>query len=516
MSLSIAATARAAVLAGCALFAGVAGAQQPDAARPAAAQPSPAPPAAAPAATPALASSDLVGWWHTDLAYNGQHAEMYLRFAEENGKLAARVTLPEIFGWDFAVGGATVSGNTVQFTNVPMAFTYDAPSRTLNGELPKDLAPAQKIVARFNRSAAPQLPAAEKWTGARPTTEWMETMDGPVWAGLAHDAAANRVLVATDTGTVTALDARTGARAWSQKTGGKVRARPTVHGGFVYVNSDDGQLYKLDAGSGREVWHAPIDSRAAPRPDRAVFDRYGSSARIDARRVYIGSPDKNLYALDDATGKELWRAQTKDKIYATPVLHGDAIVFGSFDGFLYAVAATDGSVRWQQDTRGAISSAPAVASGRIVVGNRAFELTGRDPASGDERWRDYLWFSWIDSDITVAGDTFYVGSSDALRIHAFEGSSGKLLWRTPLGGWCWAQPAVSKDRVYAGASGNPGGVGPRRGAFAALDRKSGEVIWMYEVESTGKDWGFPASAVVAGDLVYAADVQGRVYAFRDP
>lgn len=210
MSLSIAATALAAVLAGFAVCSGLAAAQQP-----AAVQPTPPQPA-----TPALATSELVGWWRTDLAYNGQHAEMYLRFAEENGKLAARLTLPEIFGWDFAVGGATVSGNSVQFTNVTMSFTYDAPSRTLNGELPKDLAPAQKIVARFNRSAAPQVPAAEKWTGARPKTQWTQAMDGPVWAGLAHDAAANRILVATDTGAVTALDARTGARAWSQKTGG--------------------------------------------------------------------------------------------------------------------------------------------------------------------------------------------------------------------------------------------------------------------------------------------------------
>ena len=34
--------------------------------------------------------------------------------------------------------------------------------------------------------------------------------------------------------------------------------------------------------------------------------------------VYVGSEDKNLYAIDAVTGKEKWRFATGDHIYSSP------------------------------------------------------------------------------------------------------------------------------------------------------------------------------------------------------
>src|SRR5688572_15149917 len=59
----------------------------------------------------AVTFADLVGWWRTDLEYNGQRAEMYVRFAEEAGRSVAYVTLPPIHGWDFGIGGVKFEGN---------------------------------------------------------------------------------------------------------------------------------------------------------------------------------------------------------------------------------------------------------------------------------------------------------------------------------------------------------------------------------------------------------------------
>jgi eukaryotic-like serine/threonine-protein kinase len=424
----------------------------------------------------ALTYADLIGWWRSDLAHNGQHAEMYIRFAEEGGKPVVRVTLPPIHGWDFPFGSAKVSGNRVQFNAVPLALEFDPTAGTLTGELPPDFSPAHRIAVSFRKTDEPQRWTLEEWPAIAPALVWTAQADGAVWAGLAHDAASRHVFVASDTGTVMALDARNGTRAWSFATADKVRAQPVVDRGFVYVNSDDGYLYKLDVRSGKEAWRAAIDSRSAPRPKRQAFDRYGSSALVDGKRLYVGSADGNLYALDTANGRELWRAASKGKVYASPIRYDDAIVFGSFDGFLYSVAASDGRARWQTDTRGAIATAPAITGKRVVVGNRAFELSGLNADTGTAEWRHFLFFSWVDSVPTIANGTVYVGSSDTGSVLAFEVATGKPEWQSALGGWCWPQVAVTRDRVYAGVSAAKGTFNVSRGGLVALDRKTGKVI----------------------------------------
>lgn len=461
-----------------------------------------------------LTYADLIGWWRSDLEFNGQRAEMYLNFVEEGGKPVVRVTLPPIHGWDFPFGSATVANDRVQFNAVPLALVFDPATATLNGELPKDFAPAAKIAVAFRRATSPEKPPADEWPAVQPKIAWTYAADGPVWAGLTYDSVSKRVIVATDTGSVIALDARDGKRFWSRATGDKVRAQPVVHGAHVYINSDDGHLYKLEVRSGMEAWRTPIDSRPAPRAKRQVFDRYGSSALVDESRVYVGGADGNLYALDATSGREVWRVASKDKVYASPIRHGDAVIFGSFDGFLYAVATTDGRPRWQHDTRGAISTAPAIAGDRIVVGNRAFELSGVDVGAGTLAWRQYFFFSWIDSVPTIASGTVYVGSSDTVSVSAFDVATGKRQWQRALGGWCWPQVAVTRDRVYAGVSAAKGAFNVSRGALVALDRKSGKVRWAHVAPADGDSWGFVASPAVANDRVFAADLAGNVYAFE--
>ena len=49
---------------------------------------------------------------------------------------------------------------------------------------------------------------------------------------------------------------------------------------------------------------------------------------------------------------------------------GDRVYFGSSDGRLYAVEKADGSLAWSFDTGGAIAGAPALAGSLVVVAGR--------------------------------------------------------------------------------------------------------------------------------------------------
>lgn len=74
---------------------------------------------------------------------------------------------------------------------------------------------------------------------------------------------------------------------------------------------------------------------------------------------------------------------------------------------------------------------------------------------------------------------------------------------------------MTRNRVFAGVSAAKGMFNVSRGAFVALDRKSGKVRWAHIVPATDRmSWGFVASPAVAGDTVFAADLAGHIYAFK--
>jgi outer membrane protein assembly factor BamB len=53
--------------------------------------------------------------------------------------------------------------------------------------------------------------------------------------------------------------------------------------------------------------------------------------------VYFGCDDGHLYALQIATGKELWKFKTGGAIESSPCLADGAVYVGSDDACLYAI-----------------------------------------------------------------------------------------------------------------------------------------------------------------------------------
>lgn len=109
-----------------------------------------------------------------------------------------------------------------------------------------------------------------------------------------------------------------------------------------------------------------------------------SSPALDVHtdRVYVGSWDSNMYALDGKTGSEIYRVTTRDHIYASPALDKsrDRVYVTSTDGCLYAVKASTGKVEWTYDTLMPIRSSPSVSSdGVVFFGNAASMLFAVNP-----------------------------------------------------------------------------------------------------------------------------------------
>lgn len=121
-----------------------------------------------------------------------------------------------------------------------------------------------------------------------------------------------------------AFDAATGEQRWRQKIDVKPRtASPVVDGDSVYIYS--GQLWAFNATTGAERWnwrHIRGD---------------GVTPAVDGTRVYAGTPNRRLHALDVSDGSEVWSFSTESPIRSSPTVDDGVVYVGTDNGSLYAI-----------------------------------------------------------------------------------------------------------------------------------------------------------------------------------
>jgi outer membrane protein assembly factor BamB len=416
---------------------------------------------------------------------------------------------PQIQGGDIRIGLFT--------------FRYDRATDTLTGVMPEALVPVYTIPFTLRRvENVDDLLAASRNARAEPAVPlvnpaWTFDAGAPCWPGPTFSNGI--VFAGCDDGQLHALDARTGRRRWSFRAGGPIRTRATVSGDALYFQADDGVLYKVAVTDGAERWRVRVVETPVVRlpldNPKSRFDRFGSDVAAAGDRLYLGTHDGRIVAIDAADGSKPWEFRTGATVAAAPAVAGGRVYAGSFDKHVYALDRATGALVWKRDTQGAIVSTPALEGNRLVVGNRIYDLLGLDADNGDVAWRRYVWFSWVESSATIRDGTAYVGSSDAAALFAFEARTGRMVWKTDVQGWAWGQPAVSNDRVYVGTASQPGYLGGvHHGGAMALDRRTGRPVWRFAAEP-GKSgpYGFPGSPATGGALTYFSGLDGKVYAF---
>jgi outer membrane protein assembly factor BamB len=85
---------------------------------------------------------------------------------------------------------------------------------------------------------------------------------GPIRGGAVSDG--KTVFFGSEDHAVYALRADTGTQRWRTMTDGAVTSTPAVADGRVYATSRDGQLYCLDAADGRVLWRLQFGADLGP------------------------------------------------------------------------------------------------------------------------------------------------------------------------------------------------------------------------------------------------------------
>jgi len=270
---------------------------------------------------------------------------------------------------------------------------------------------------------------------------------------------------------------------------------PSVGYGNIYLAQQKGLFFGLNAKTGKPIFKTKDYKRCA-----------ASSPTIGKRytlyQAYMhpvpcvqdaANPTGFIVAKDTRTGREKWRFDVQP-IESSPLLRGNRLYFGSWDGNVYAINATTGKQIWSTSTGAKVNTSAAYSNGRIFIANDDGNVYGIDAKTGRQIWqassqsqfgsREFFYAS-----PTVAYGRVFIGNSDG-TMYAFGTRSGKTLWARPLGTYIYSGAAVYERKVY---------VGTYDGSFYALDAATGDTTWQREMPSA-----VHAAPTVMDGLVYVA------------
>ena len=242
-----------------------------------------------------------------------------------------------------------------------------------------------------------------------------------------------------------------------------LEATPLFHDGVIYTSMSWSRVIAVDAASGKELWrYDPEVAKVKART--SCCDAVNRGVALWGDKVYVGTLDGRLIALDAKTGKAIWSQQTTDP--AKPY---------------------------------SITGAPRVVKGKVIIGNGGAEygvrgfVSAYDADTGKLAWRFY----------TVPGDPALPYEHPELR-EAAKTWQGDQYWKLGGGGTVWDSMAYDPelDLLYVGTgNGSPwnrevrspgGGDNLYLSSILAIRPDTGKLAWHYQV-TPGDSWDFTAT-----------------------
>jgi outer membrane protein assembly factor BamB len=309
------------------------------------------------------------------------------------------------------------------------------------------------------------------------------------------------------------------SRAWTaQIDGGSNRqhlaASPVVADGKLFAMDVDGVVHAFKADSGSKLWSTEI----AKGDKRNRSARFGGGVSYDAGAVYATDGLGDVVALNATTGAEQWRTKPGGPLRGSPTIANGNLYVLSQDNQLYALNQADGKQSWTQ--QGSIESqgvfgvaAPASSQGTVVAGFSSGELNAYRYENGTTLWQDALSRSSVTTSVSSLADidadpvidrgvVFALGQGG--RMVALEITSGQRLWEQNFAGL--STPWVVGEWVF---------IVTDDARLVCLARSTGKVRWIsqlrhYRSEKKHKDpitWYGP---VLAGGRLVLANSLGEI------
>ncbi len=283
---------------------------------------------------------------------------------------------------------------------------------------------------------------------------------------------------------------------WSMSFGGEKQrgqeSQPVIHNGKMFVTASYSRLFALDAKTGKELWQ--YDHRL-PEAILPCCDVVNRGAVLYDNLVIFGTLDAQLLALDQNTGKVVWKEKLDDytagySYTAAPSIAKGLVITGSSGGEFGIVGHVDAR---DAKTGKLVWSRPTVEGHMGKLNGKDNGITGTTNAS----WPGDLWktggaATWMGGTYDPETNLFYAGTGNpspwnshgrpgdnlySSSTVAIDVDTGKIVWHyqnTPHDGWDY--DGANEFVIFDMDGKKVGGKADRNGFFYVNDAKTGKLI----------------------------------------
>jgi hypothetical protein len=147
-------------------------------------------------------------------------------------------------------------------------------------------------------------------------------------------SAGNLVIGVFDKGAVIAYASDDGRTIWKQELGAASHFVPVSDGTRAFFALDDKRLVALNLADGSRAWELALEGTL-------------NQPSVSRDRVFIGSDNNYLYALDNARGRLAWKWRAGgDVLGVSADDKGGGAYYASLDNVLRSVNRSNGNQRW--------------------------------------------------------------------------------------------------------------------------------------------------------------------------
>src|SRR5579862_7335235 len=296
-----------------------------------------------------------------------------------------------------------------------------------------------------------------------------------------------------------------GTVAWKAETSSSVRW-VTAAGGILYAGTAQDTVYALDAATGKQLWW------------RATATAENSQLVVTSGAVIVADPDNGgMLALNPA-GRQLWDIKSTGGgvlglAASGPVVYGGYAASTDTTGGVTALSAATGQLLWTAefaqdvDTNGGL----AAGGGAVYATTSDGEIYAFRGSSGTKLWRVAgQQIAFEGSTPLAAGGAVYACSSDNPPVlYAVQAATGTVLWRQPLGASAFpATLDAAGGLLFAGLTRSQSD-DPGAGDLSAWNATTGQQLW----QATVPGGVFPVLAG-PGNVVYSGSNNGVLEAWQ--
>ena len=268
----------------------------------------------------------------------------------------------------------------------------------------------------------------------------------------------------------------------------KFETTPLVVDGIMYLTRPENDVYALDAVTGRVLW---IYNHKNPERTYNCCGRVNRGVAVLGNRLFMGTLDMHLIAIDAKSGRELWKTEMADYMadggYAAtgaPLVVKDKVIIGmaggehSISGFLDAYDAATGKRVWRFHTipqPGEPNFGTWEGDSWKTGGVATWNSGAYDPETNLVYWGTSNPFPDYNGDFRK-GDNLY-----SCSVLALDADTGKLKWHyqfTPhdTHDWDATQIPVLFDANFQGRDRKLMAWASRNGFYYLLDRTNGQFL----------------------------------------